>query len=180
MRPEEKFKGAFVRPKRWFNKKKDWDRVKKQRVFGLTTSSGKSFACLVPKPCDSIVWKDILKTQVVPFLKKSFPRRREYRVLLDGEQMLRAEPAKSFMAKRGMKLLADWPKYSPDINPQEHVWASAEIDLRKAEKQTDTFATFQQRCLKAVRGYKSAAKLVPSMAARMKEVVERHGSMTKK
>ena len=179
MQPEERFKPAFLRPKRWFAKK-DWKKVKKQTVFGLTTSTGKSFACLIPTPFDAVGWKAVLQNQVVPFLRRAFPSRRRFRILLDGEKRLRAEPAKSYMAQKKIELLADWPKYSPDLNPQEHVWAGAEKSLREAEKTGDTFHTFGQRCLVAVRQYKGRKKLVASMAARMKEVIDGQGNMTKR
>ena len=49
MTKAERRKPAFQRPKVWFAKK-DWKRVKKQKVFGLTTSNGKKLCFLVPKP----------------------------------------------------------------------------------------------------------------------------------
>lgn len=179
MTPKEKYKPAFVRPKRWF-KKKDYKKVMKQKVFGLTTSTGKCLSFLVPKPFTSTKWAQLLKSHVLPFLKKTFPAKREYRILLDGEGVLRGEPAKEVMKDKGIKLLENWPKYSPDLNPQEHVWAGAEISLRAAEKRKDTFETFQKRCLQAVKEYKGAGKLVGSMAKRMKMVIEQTGAMIKK
>ena len=84
------------------------------------------------------------------------------------------------MAQKKIELLADWPKYSPDLNPQEHVWAGAAKSLMEAGKTGDTFHTFGQRCLVAVRQYKGRTKLVASMAARMKEVIDGQGNMTKR
>ena len=167
MRPDEKYKPAFVRPKRWF-KGDDWKRVQKQKVFGLTTSNGKSLALLLPKPFTKEKWAQLVKTKVSPFLKKAFPSRKQCRVLLDGEQVLRAENVKAVMREKGIVLLDNWPPHSPDLNPQENVWPVAENALRSKEKTTDTFETFQAHCVKAVEDYEhnaGAKLLVGSMAS---------------
>ena len=180
MHVDEKFKPAFVRGKRWF-KPKDWKKVRKQKVFGLTTSTGKSLAFLVPpKPFDSTKWAKLVTQKVGPFLKKAFPTKTSFRILLDGEPLLRADPAKAAMKEQKISLLEGWPKYSPDLNPQEHVWAGAEKSLRAASKPSDTFKQFGQRCLKATRAYPGSKKLVASMAKRMKMVVDGKGAMIKK
>ena len=121
-----------------------------------------------------------MKKRAHPFLKRQFPRKREFRILLDGEAMLRAESAKSTMESRNIKLLEDWPKYSPDLNPQEHVWKTAEEILRRSEKPSDTFEDFQKRCLSAVLKHPSPAKLVPSMAKRTNMVHDANGAMIPK
>ena len=147
MRAEEKLKPAFVRPKRWF-KRGDYKRVLKQKVFDMTTSTGKCLAVLLPKPFTAAKWATILKARVHPFLQRNFPTKRQYRVLLDGEAVLRAEVAELAMSEKNIKLLDDWPKYSPDLNPQENVWPAAEEAVRAAERDGDTFAVFQKRCAK--------------------------------
>ena len=82
---------------------------------------------------------------------KPLPRKRQYRILLDGEAVLRAEVAETTMAEKKIKLLGGWSKYSHDLNPQENVWPAAEEAIRAAEKNSDTFADFQKRCVKATR-----------------------------
>ena len=104
MRAEERYKPAFVRPKRWF-KRNDYKRVLKQKVFGMTTSTGKCLAVLLPKPFTAAKWVAILKARVHPFLHKQFPGKRQYRILLDGEAVLRAEVAETAMAEKKIKLL---------------------------------------------------------------------------
>ena len=179
MHPSEKYKPAFTRPKRWF-KRSDYKKTRKQKVFGLTTSTGKILALLLPKPFNNMIWSRLLREKVYPFLKKEFPDRKTYRILLDGEKIFRAPPCKAVMQKKGIVLLEDWPPHSPEINPKENVWPISEKILRDLEKDSDTFATFQLNCLKAVKAYEKnsgAKKLVASMAKRMQEVIDNNGNM---
>ena len=66
MTKAEKKLPAFVRPKRWFPKSQ-YKFVKTQKVFGLTTSSGKMLAFLVPSPWSTEKWAQLLKIHVAPF-----------------------------------------------------------------------------------------------------------------
>ena len=87
---------------------------------------------------------------------------------------------KAVMRKKGIVLLEGWPKYSPDLNPQENVWPIAEDALRAREKDTDSFEAFQEHCVKAVQDYEknSGAKLlVGSMASRLAKVADMRGAM---
>ncbi len=179
MTKAEKQLPAFARPKRWFPRK-DYKKTKKQKVFGMTTSNGKKLAFLVPKPWSTEKWAVAVKNRVAPFLKKSFPRLSTFQILLDGEKILHGPAAKDAMKKAGIKTLPGWPKYSPDLNPQEHVWAWAEPRLRKLEKNNDTFEQFKKRTLKATTDYPSAEKLIGSMAKRCKMVSDRKGGMLPK
>ena len=69
----------------------------------------------------------MVKTQVAPFLRKAFPDRSDFQILLDGEQLLRGAPAMVAFRECNIKLLPDWPKYSPDLNPQD--WETQIYDL---------------------------------------------------
>ena len=181
MTKAEKHKKEFVRPKRWF-KKKDWKKVRKCKVFGLTTSTGKVLCFLIPKPYSTEQWAQHVKKKVGPFLKRSFPNLGSYQILLDGEQLLHGPPAKAAFKKFSMKCLPGWPKYSPDLNPQENVWSWVEDQLRKQEHDDDTFSGFEKKVLGAVQSYPfaSALKLVPSMRKRIRECLDRKGAMISK
>ena len=81
------------------------------------------------------------------------------------------------MAELGIQVLPNWPGYSPDLNPQENVWAWAEDEFREHELKSDAFDDFKKRVIKAVRNYPSGEKLVKSMTERMQEVVGLKGAM---
>jgi hypothetical protein len=174
MTKAEKKKPEFQRPKRWFPKK-DWKRTQKQKVFGLTTSNGRKLCFLVPKPWTSADWAKEVKSRVGPFLKRAFPNKRSYQILLDGEKLLHAPAAKAAMGEVGVTVLPKWPKYSPDLNPQENVWAWAEERLREKETDADSFKVFQKRALDACGAYPFADKLVGGMAKRVKLLQEKNG-----
>ena len=145
MTKKEKRKPAFVRPKRWFARA-DYKKTRKQKVFGLTASTGNSLAFLVPKSYKAENWAADIKKHLKPFLKKEFPTKTAFQILLDGEKLLHAPVAKMAMAACGISVLPNWPKYSPDLNPQENVWPWAEKNLRGREKgKSPTFTTFQKQ-----------------------------------
>ncbi len=179
MTKKEKHQPAFVRPKRWFPKK-DYKKTRKQKVFGLTTSNGKTLAFLVPKPWSTEQWAASVRKRVAPFLKKAFPGLTSYNILLDGEALLHGPPAKAAFRAGNITIMPGWPKYSPDLNPQENVWAWAEKHLRELETGRDTFAVWQKKTLKAVNAYPSAGKLIASMAKRCQALRENKGAMLDK
>jgi len=177
MTKAEKKKPAF---QRWF-KSKDWKKVIKHKVFGMTTSTGKSLCFSVPKGYTAELWAKDVKKRVGPFLKRSFPNRDSFLMLLDGEKRLHAPVAKAAFKTQGMKSLPRWPASSPDLNPQENVWSWVEDEIRRQEEDTDSFQDFQKKVLEAARCYpeSSAKKLIPGMPKRIRACLEGKGAMTK-
>ena len=109
----------------------------------------------------------------------AFPERRHIRILIDSERLLHTEEAKRAFAEFGICPMADWPKYSPDMNPQENVWSWTEKALRREEQKSDTFPTFCRKLLRVARRYPSPESLIPSMAKRVQAVLQHGGAMTK-
>ena len=161
MNKRERKLPAFQRPKKWF-KLKDWKKTKKMKVFGLTTSNGKQLCFEVPFGKDQFSaakWAVYLKKRVAPFLKNSFPGKTSFHLLLDGEKLLHAPEAQAAMDANHISTLKDWPGYSPELNPQEHVWKAVRRaishnhttprlpELAEQFEQHLTFGTFQSSFL---------------------------------
>ena len=178
MTKKEKKSPAFVRPKRWFPRK-EYKRTQKQKVFGLTSSNGKSLCFKVPSPYTTELWAKDVKAKVGPFLKRSYPALKVFQILLDGEKLLHAPAAKAALKAMNITILPGWPKYSPDLNPQENVWAWAEPELRRRKKATDTFQDFGNKVVSAVTAYpvSSRLKLIPAVSRRCKQVLVKGGAM---
>ena len=176
MTKTEKKLPAFQRPKRWFPKK-EYSKVKKAKVFGLTTSNGKSVAFLIPTPWNAEVWAGLVRQKLAPFLKRSFPTLASFEILLDGEKLLHAPAAKKAYKDCNITTLAQGPKYSPDLNPQENVWGWAENKVRELETKNTAFPAWQHKCLEAVKAYPGKEKLVGSLAKRVSMLHDREGAM---
>ena len=176
MTKAEKQLPAFQRPKRWFPKK-EYNKTKKTKVFSLTTSNGKSIAFLCPSPWDASVWAGLVRSKVGPFLKRSFPGTTSFQLLLDAEKLLHTPTTKNAYNDFNITTLPHWPKYSPDLNPQENVWSWAEKKLRELESGSVAFPAWQRLCVKAVKEYPAKSKLVGSMAKRVKLLLDRRGAM---
>ena len=108
MNEKEKYQEAFQRPKKWFEGE-DWKHVRKQKVFGFTTSNGKVCAFLVPPSYTGEKWAKDIDKKLAPFLKKCFPDRTSFRILLDGEPLLHTACAKAAMRKHGITVVPGWP-----------------------------------------------------------------------
>ena len=176
MSKAERAKPNFAKPRHKMFSKKDYKKTSKAKVFGITANTGSSMVCPSPLHPKSKDWVKIFCAQVAPFLRGEFPDRQRITVLLDGEKVMHTEEAKAAMRRHGVRLLQQWPSHSPDLNPQENVWAWAQRELRKTEKRRDSVATFKRRIVDVARRYLSSAKLVPSMAHRVAICIKRKGA----
>ena len=118
-----------------------------------------------------------VRTGLGPFLQQEFPQHAHLRVIIDGEQLLHTEGPQQEYRRLGIHRWTQWPKGSPDMNPQENVWAWAEKKLRELEEPSDTITTFKRKCSQACKAYprESGVKLFESMARRMQRVLEKRG-----
>jgi len=132
-----------------------------------------------PSPWNATAFSKLVRRRVGPFFQASFPDRARIRILLDSEPLLHTSEATEALAEFGIEAMPGWPKYSPDLNPQENVWSWVERTLRREEKKADTFADFSRRVLRVAQRYPSADSLIPSMHRRVQEVLKSRGAMTR-
>ena len=179
MKHSERNKAEFLKPKpnQMFARKEYKAGVRKGKVLGFTTSTGKKLFVLCPEPWCASAFARIVRQRVGPFFQAAFPEKQRIRVLLDSEPLLHAPPAREAMAQFGIEVLRDWPKYSPDLNPQENVWGWVENALRKEEERADTYAVFCSKLFRVSRRY-PAGSLVASMHNRIQKVLASKGAMT--
>lgn len=175
MSKKEKTKSAFLKPKYHIFKRSEYKKCSKAKVFGLTTSNGRSLVVPCPLHPTSADFIKMLKDRVQPFLAEVFPHRSSYTLLLDGESIMHTAEAKAALKECGVRLVSPWPAHSPDLNPQENVWAWTEKMLRKAEQKTDTLQVFKRRIVQVSMSYKGKDKLVPSLAGRMERCLALNG-----
>jgi hypothetical protein len=178
MKDSERLKPAFVRPKKWFSRD-EWKKTKKFRVLSFTNSEGGICAVGVTEPWNSPEFVKLVRNDVGPWLRSSFPDHEDITILIDSEKVMHTPEAKAALKKFGISSLESWPKHSPDLNPQENLWALAEVQLRKSERAGDSFDVFKKRVLQACKSYTGAEKLIPSMATRIKAVLDSGGAMLK-
>ena len=179
MTKAERTKPPFQKPKRLF-KNAEYKQTRKGKVLGFTTSTGKSLVLTCKKPFTSEQFAGLIRKRVGPFFAAEFPHMKRRRILLDGEPLLHAPPAKKAMQQFGLFCLAAWPAYSPDLNPQEHVWPWLQGRLNKRTDQLTSFVKFQRAIVRDGPKYPGAAKLIPSMPKRVAECLVRKGAMTRR
>ena len=73
MHKREKHKMVFMKPKRTIFKRSEYKRAQKAKVFGLTTSNGRTLICHVPLHFDSRGWVGLVRRKVGGFSERSFP-----------------------------------------------------------------------------------------------------------
>ena len=88
-------------------------------VWGAIGWWGKSELVICDKTIDAPYYIQILGQYLSPFM----PNLTRYRFLHDNATPHIAEKTKNWLSTYGLKLIDDYPPWSPELNPIEHVWS---------------------------------------------------------
>jgi hypothetical protein len=103
---------------------------------------------------------------------------RDWKLLLDGASAHRAPATVAFMSSEGIRIVADWPPNSPDLNPIENAWAWLKQQLY-ARQYASLEAMWQAaEAIWASMPLSMCQNLMDSIATRKAICIEREGGHT--
>ena len=88
-------------------------------VWGCVWYSGKSDLYVCDKTIDAKEYINILTNNLLPCI----PDSNRYKFQHDNARPHVAEKTQKWLAQFAVNMLEDWPTYSSDLNPMEHVWS---------------------------------------------------------
>jgi transposase len=124
-------------------------------VWGAVGWWGKSELCVCEKNVDASYYIDILGEYLVPFM----PNFTRYHLVHDNAPAHVAKKTKEWLAAFGVKVLPNYPPWSPDLNPIEHVWSwmhafvSAQAPTTATSLERAIRLAWQEIKLDTIRGY---------------------------
>lgn len=108
----------------------------------------------------------------------------QFDLMQDGASIHRSEYTINYLTENKVKLLPNWPAYSPDINPIENVWAMLKAALKKKYRveglPKDNFLFYNDACFFFHEiCNRTLNSLVSSMTDRLKQVKKLKGERIK-
>ena len=121
----------------------------------------------------------MVNDKLAPALRRAFPGRSSFVILIDNEKIMHTELAQAMHKKHGIKVLKNWPARSPDLNPQENVWPGVENKLRREAPKAEALGAFAKRTVKYLRSVASdkCVNYIRSMPGRIKDCIARNGAV---
>ena len=114
-------------------------------VFGVIAANGEKLLITVPGKITAIVYRDILKEKVLPFLEKI---EKDYRYQQDNAPVHTAKIVKEFLMEQSV-LTMHWPAKSPDLSVIENVWALMKQWLSKLLNPPKNLKELQEKIYEA-------------------------------
>lgn len=125
---------------------------------------------------DRFVYKDILTNHMLPYARQNMPQNWIYQQ--DNDSKHTSGVVKQWFNQENVEVL-EWPSQSPDINPIEHLWEELDrriksIKVKNGDEKYDVLNKEWQKIDAA-----TLHKLIDSMPARIKAVIDSKGYATK-
>jgi transposase len=152
----------------------------KVNVWACFCARGPGYTYIFNENLDSKLLKHILSTHLLPsaHLHYRTDPPEQWWLLQDNDPKHKSRSVQNWLHNNGINCL-DFPPYSPDLNPIEHVWA--DLARRVERKQPSTMEQLQE--VVAAEWTDTSldllAKLAHSMPARCKAVIEAQGDHTR-
>jgi transposase len=152
----------------------------KVNVWGCFTGRGLGYSYIFNETLDAKLLKSILSTHLLPSAKLLFNQDppEQWYFQQDNDPKHRSREITNWLHNNGISCL-DFPPYSPDLNPMEHLWNDM---ARRVEKhQSDTLEQLQEVVATewATTSTNLLTKLAHSMPKRCEAVIKAKGGHTK-
>jgi len=105
----------------------------KVHVWAGISLRGPTKICIFDGVMDAVLYVDILRTTLLPFIAENYPS--GHRFMQDNDPKHTSRLAASFFAENGINWMRTAPE-SPDINPIENVWHELKEFIRREVKPT--------------------------------------------
>lgn len=79
--------------------------------------------------CSANSYIEVLDAELDPIFESFGDEKEAYMFMQDNASIHTARKVKAWFAERGITYITDWPPYSPDLNPIEHIWWHLECRL---------------------------------------------------
>lgn len=124
-------------------------------VWGCVWWGGKSELCVCERSIDAEYYTEILAA----YLQPAMPDSSRYLFQQDNAGPHKAKKTIKWLSDNAVRLLQDWPAYSPDLNPIEHVWSwmvtfvNGEAPTNKRELETAVLKAWDNLPQSVIQGY---------------------------
>jgi len=144
-------------------------------VWGAITSTGTLELAVVDTTLNSEKYQSLLHNNLLPKYKK------KHVFMQDGASCHRSKSTKTWLKKKKVLLLENWPAKSPDLNPIENCWAWMVRDLYIGKEPYESVKNLKEAIFESWKRIPSdfIAKLYNSMHDRMNAVIRVNGERIK-
>ena len=147
------------------------------KCWGCFSSSGVGNLVFIDGNMTGEMYRDILHENLLDSVKQ-LSLGKEWIMQQDNDPKHRSRSVTQWLNQNGVKCL-EWPSFSPDLNPIEHMWDEVERRMKKESPKNEK--ELREALLRVWRGIgvNVTKKLVDSVPNRLNEVVKMKGYPTR-